>query len=160
LNKFFLVILLSVGAISVASAEAFVSFSGALTLPQGGSRLRRVGGAALKGGWYLNENWALEGEAAWLEDYAGLSADALWHWQGAELYSKFFGFSPFDPFFTVGARGWVGRDPGQIGPKAGFGAFYHLTDNWSVRGDADATLGLDTEVEMAYTLSLGLQYSF
>ena len=35
-----------------------------------------------------------------------------------------------------------------------------LTDNWSLRADADATLGLDSDVAMLYSLSLGVQYAF
>ena len=154
-------------AVLSADAEEAVGFdrwyvgaNAALTLPQGGSRMRHVGGAALRGGYYLSENWALEGEAAWLEDAAGLGVDALGHFQGWELYGDLFGYSRFDPFVTVGARGWIGRDCGQVGPKAGLGAFYHLTDAWSLRVDADATLGLETNCEMLYSISAGVQYSF
>ena len=138
----------------------YVGASGALTLPQGGSRLHRVGGAALRSGYYLTENWAVEGEAAWLEDAASLCIGALGHFQGWAPYGDLFGYSRFDPFVTLGAKGWNGRDAGQVGPKAGLGAFYHLTDAWSLRADADATLGLETDCEMLYSLSLGLQYSF
>jgi len=138
----------------------FVGLSGSLTLPQGGSRLHHVGGGALRGGCYLTENWAVEGEAAWLEDLAGLSVDALGHFQGWELYGDLFGYSRFDPFVTAGAKGWIGKGVGQVGPKAGLGAFYHLTDSWSLRADADATLGLETNCEMLYSLSVGVQYSF
>lgn len=142
--------------VSFAEEEAFdrfyVGLSGQLALPEGcAPHLRRLGGAALRGGYYLTEYWAIEGEAAWLEDSAGLAADALWHW---------WGFEQFDPFFTIGARGWIGRNIGQVGPKAGIGAFYHLTDAFSLRCDADVTLGLDTRVEADYTLQVGVQYSF
>jgi len=128
----------------------FVGVNGTLFLPQGGSKMRRLGGASLRVGYYVSEFWAIEGEAAWLENVAGLSADALWHWWGYER---------FDPFFTFGAKGWIGR-AGQVGPKVGIGAFYHLTDAWSLRGDADATLGLDTACEVDYSLSVGVQRSF
>ena len=128
----------------------YVGSAATVVLPQGGSRLRRVGGAALRGGYYLDEFWAVEGEASWLEDSAGLAADVLWHWWGYER---------LDPFFTAGARGWIGRS-GQVGPKVGVGSFYHLSDSWSLRFDADATLGLDTRRSVDYTLSLGVQYSF
>ena len=138
----------------------YVGVSGALLLPQGGSRMHRVGGAALRGGCYVSDDWAIEGEAASLEDAAGLACAALWHAQGWSLYGDLFGYSRFDPFLTAGARGWIGRGCGQVGPKAGIGAFYHLTDNWSLRADADATLGLDTAREMLYTISVGVQYSF
>lgn len=137
----------------------FVGAAGQLALPQGGSTMHRVGGACLRGGFYLTEDWAVEGEAAWLEDLAGLSVDALGHLQGWSFYGDLFGYSRFDPFVTLGAKGWLGRE-GQVGPKVGVGAFYHLTDNWALRADADAVLGLDTQVEVDYTLSLGVQYSF
>ena len=138
----------------------YVGAAGALMLPQGGSRMHHIGGAAVRGGCYLTEDWAVEGEAAWLEDAAGLCANALGHLQGWDLYGDLFGYSRFDPFVTGGARGWIGRDGGQVGPKLGVGAFYHLTDAWSLRVDADATLGLETNCEMLYSLSAGVQYSF
>ena len=138
----------------------YVGAAGEMMLPQGGSRLRPVGGAAIRGGYYLTEDIALEGEAAWLEDSVGLGADVLGHWQGWKPYSDLFGYSRFDPFFTLGVRGWIGRPGGQVGPRAGLGAFYHLTDSWSLRFDADATLGLETSREMLYTLAVGIQYSF
>lgn len=142
-------------------AQWYVGLSGSILLPQGGSRLTRVGGAAARLGYYFNDDLALEGEAAWLEDAAGLAARGLWHLQGWQLYSDFFGYSRFDPFLTIGAAGWIARrGDGQVGPEAGIGAYYHLTDNWSLRADARTVLGLDTEVEMLYTLSAGVQYSF
>ena len=141
-------------------ARGYLGVSAALTLPQGGSRLRRLGGGALRGGWYFTEEWAVEGEAAWLEDAAGLAVGALGHVQGWDLYDYYFGYSRFDPFVTFGARGWIGRSGGQVGPKAGLGAFYHLTDAWSLRFDADATLGLETNCEMVYSIAAGVQCSF
>ena len=144
----------------VLSAETYVGLSGSLLLPQGGSKMHRLGGASVRVGSYLNENWAVEGEAAWLENAAGLSAQALGHLQGWDLYGNLFGYSRFDPFVTLGAKGWIGHGCGQVGPKAGLGAFYHLTDNWSLRADADATLGLETNCEVLYSLAVGVQYSF
>ncbi len=138
----------------------FVGFSGSMMLPQGGSQLRTVGGGAARLGFYLTEDWAIEGEAAWLEDVAGLSVDVLGHFQGWSFYGDLFGYSRFDPFITLGAKGWIGADDGQVGPKVGLGAFYHLTDSWALRFDADATLGLESQCEMLYTLSVGIQYSF
>ena len=142
-------------------SRAYVGVSGAMVLPQGGaSHMRRLGGASLRGGWYATESLSVEGEAAWLENAAGLAVQGLWHWQGADFYGDLFGYSQFDPFFTFGARGWVGDGLGQVGPKAGVGAFWHLTDSWSLRADADATLGIDSDVAMLYTLSVGVQLSF
>lgn len=154
------VLFASEGAEEIGFDRWYVGAAGQMMLPQGGSRLHHIGGAALRGGYYLSEFSAIEGEAAWLEDAAGLSAAFLGHWQGCDLYGDLFGYSRFDPFFTVGARGWIGRSGGQVGPKVGVGAFYHLTDNWSFRADADATLGLETNCEMLYSLSVGVQYAF
>ena len=86
--------------------------------------------------------------------------DALWHLQGWSLYGDLFGYSRFDPFFTAGARGWIGGSGGRVGPAAGVGTFWHLPDEWSLRFDAAATLGLDTETEVVYSLSAGVQRSF
>lgn len=136
-------------------------YSGAsaqVVLPQGGSRMHRLVGGTARVGCYLSDSLALEAEAAWLEDVAGLSARALWHLHGLEEFDLLFGYERFDPFLSVGARGWI--HDGQVGPSAGVGAFYYLTDFLALRFDADVTLGLDTGVETAYTLSAGLQYSF
>ena len=145
---------------SVLSADTYIGVSGRMMLPQGGSDMRRIGGAAVRCGHYLAEDWAIEGEAAWLEDAAGLNADALWHFQGWSLYGDLFGYSRFDPFATAGVKGWIGRDCGQVGPTAGLGAFYHMTDEWALRFDAEATLGLETHREMLYSLAVGIQRSF
>ena len=118
----------------------YVGVAAAITLPQGGSSMRRLGGGALRAGWYFDEFLALEGEVDWLENAAG--------------------YSRFDPFFTAGARGWIGGSAGQVGPSAGVGTFWHLTDEWSLRFDAAATLGLDTATEVVYSLSVGVQRSF
>ena len=143
-----------------ASGETgwYSSAAAQLVLPQGGSHMRRLCGGAARVGYYFTGSLALEAEAAWLENVVGLSARALWHLHGWEEFNMLFGYERFDPFLTLGARGWI--HDGQVGPSAGVGAFYYLTDFWALRFDADATLGLDTDVETAFTLSAGLQYSF
>ena len=128
--------------------QVYVGASASLLLPQGGSDMRRLGGATARIGYYVSEMLAVEADAAWMEDCAGLGIQGLWHCWGYER---------FDPFLTFGARGWI---DGNFGPVAGFGAFYHLTDSWSLRGDAQATLGLDGDCEMVYALGLGVQYTF
>ena len=145
---------------SSGSAGGYVGAGASLTLPQGGSSMRRLGGGSLRVGWYLGEFWAVEGEAAWLEDSAGLGVDALLHLQAWSLYGDLFGYSRFDPFVTAGARGWIGGAVGQVGPAAGVGAFWHLTEDWSLRFDAGATLGVDSRVETVYTLAAGVQRTF
>ena len=122
--------------------------SAMLVLPQGGHAMRRLGGGTARFGLYLADTLAVEADAAWLETCAGLGVQGLWH---------FYGYERFDPFLTFGARGWI---EGDVGPTAGLGAFYHLTNEWSLRGDAQATLGLDGDCQMVYSLGLGVQYSF
>ena len=129
-----------------------------LVLPQGGSRMRRLGGGAARAGRYITDSLALECEAAWLEDSAALAARAVWHLHGWEEFDMLFGYERLDPFLSAGARGWI--HDGQVGPSAGLGAFYYLTDDWALRFDAEATLGLDTRVETVYSISAGIQYFF
>lgn len=132
--------------------------SGSLVLPQGGSRMSHLGGAAFRAGYYLNGWFALEGEASWMEDSAGLAAHGIVHWKGWNEWDMLFGFSRWDPFFTLGACGWL--PDGQVGPAAGVGILYYLDDNWALRASAEATLGLDSRTEMIYSLDLGVQYSW
>ena len=136
----------------------YAGASAQLVLPQGGARMRRLGGGAARVGCYTTDALAFECEAAWLEDRVGLAARALWHLHGWEEFDKLFGYERFDPFLTAGARGWIGR--GQVGPSAGFGAFYYLTDEWAIRAEADATFGVDSDPTMVYSVSVGVQYSF
>ena len=150
------------GASADDAAQAFAhTYAGAaatVVLPQGGAGMRQLAGGTFRLGWYAHETFALEGAAAWLEDRTGLAAKALWHLQGWETWGRLFGYERFDPFLTVGVQGWL--DHGQVGPAAGLGAFYYLTDNWALRADADVTLGLDSAPAAVYTLSVGVQYAF
>ena len=140
------------------AGEWYVAGNAQLVLPQGGSRMRRLGGGAVRAGRYLAQSLAVECEAAWLENSAGLAARAVWHLHGWDEFDMLFGYERFDPFVSAGARGWI--HDGQVGPSAGFGAYYYLTDEWALRFDADATLGLDTHVETAFAISAGVQYFF
>ena len=126
-----------------------VGIVGQMAFPQGGSKMSRRTGSGVRLGYYVTEMLAIEGEATWMENSAGLALKGLWHW---------WGYEQLDPFFTFGARGWI--HDGQVGPCAGVGAFYHLDDYWSIRFEADATLGLDTDCEMIYSLGVGVQRTF
>ena len=152
--------LLALAASAEEPAESGWYAGGAaqLVLPQGGSRMRRLGGGAARAGRYLTDSLALECEAAWLEDSAALAARAVWHLHGWEEFDMLFGYERLDPFLSAGAKGWI--HDGQVGPSAGLGAFYYLTDDWALRFDAEATLGLDTRVETVYSISAGIQYFF
>ena len=138
--------------------SAYLGLSGSLLLPQGGSRLSRLGGAAFRAGYYFNDWFALEGEASWLENRAGLAARGVVHWKGWDEWDMLFGFSRWDPFFTLGVQGWL--PDGQVGPAAGIGLLYYLDDNWALRASAEATLGLDSRTEMIYSLAVGVQYGW
>ena len=126
----------------------YVGASATLILPQGGHAMRRLGGGTARVGLYLADALAVEADAAGLENCAGLGVQGLWH---------FYGYERFDPFLTFGARGWI---EGDVGPTAGLGAFYHLTNNLSLRMEARAALAVDSPCGMTYALLAGLQYSF
>ena len=126
----------------------YVGAQGSVLVPQGGARTRRQGGGVARAGYYVDDFLSVEAAASFLEEGAGLSLRGLWHW---------WGYEKFDPFFTFGANGWI---EGDAGPSLGTGTFWHFDDNWSVRFDADATLGLDGETEMIYQLGLSVQYAF
>lgn len=126
----------------------YAGASAAMTIPQGGSSMRRLGGASARFGYYATEALAVEADVSWMEDCAGLGVQGLWH---------VYGYERLDPFVTFGARGWI---DGDVGPCAGIGTYYHLTNELSLRFDAGATLGLDGDCAMAYSFGAGVQYSF
>lgn len=143
-----------------ASAETFLGVEGEMLLPQGGASLGRRAGATLTAGTSLSDFWAVEGRLGVLDNAASFGANLLGHLSTFSVYDRFFGFSPFDPFFTLGARGILCDHRGQVGPAVGAGAFYHLSEHWSLRADASAFLGLDTSREVFFTLACGVQYTF
>ena len=138
--------------------QRYVGAAGTLVLPQGGSSMRRLGGAAARAGLYLSDALAVEVEAGSFEDLAGLAARGVWHMQGWESFGRLFGYERLDPFLSVGARGWL--PAGQVGPAFGVGAFYYLGDSWAIRVESELVVGLDSSVETVHSLSVGLQYSF
>lgn len=140
----------SIGQEECVLDRFYAGISGAMMLPEGGADARRLAGSELRFGWYPVEFWALEGSFSVLEDSLGAGVQVLRHWWGYER---------FDPFFTAGARGIAGGDD-RTGPAAGVGAFYHLTDRWSLRFDAESYLGLDGDRAVDHSLSLGLQFFF
>ena len=96
------------------------------------------------------------------------AARGLFHMTGIEEFDKLFGCERFDPFVTFGVASLFashhvfadGSHRTAIGPTAGVGAFYHLTDSWSLRFDATAAMAVDSPCGMSYGISLGLQWSF
>lgn len=155
----------------------YVGAASGMFLPGNGNSLKRAALVTVRGGWYLNDYFAIETEALCAPHVSsgeggttvwGGSAQALWHLSGWEAFDKLFGCERFAPFLTGGlqalcATRHVFADDSHrtgIGPTAGIGAFYHLTDNVSLRFDARAALAVDSPCGMTYSLLAGLQYSF
>ncbi|MBO5647635.1 MAG: rRNA maturation RNase YbeY [Kiritimatiellae bacterium] len=125
-----------------ASAQALA------VVPGGASNMRESCGAAIRAGYYVGDFLTIEGSVARTDAATGLGLRGLWHW---------WGYEKFDPFFTFGVAGWF---DGDLGPAAGWGTFWHFNDNLSLRFDADAMFGIESEDEMIYSFALGVQYSF
>ena len=158
--------------------SAYLGASGGIFLPGNGNSLKRAGSVAARGGWYLSDNLALELEGGCVPNAVSsrggnatvttFAARGLFHLTGIEEFDLLFGCERFDPFVTFGAAALfasrhVFADDSHrtaIGPTAGVGAFYHLTDSLSLRFDATAAMAVDTPCGMCYGLSLGLQWSF
>ena len=157
---------------------AYLGASGGIFLPGNGNSLKRAATVSARGGWYLSDNLALELEGGCapnaVSSHAGnatvttFAARGLFHLTGIEEFDLLFGCERFDPFLTFGATALfasrhVFADDSHrtaIGPTAGVGAFYHLSDRWSLRFDATAAMAVDTPCGMAYGLSFGLQWNF
>ncbi len=165
LKGFVLSALLLIGFCTPVHAEegffsgTYAEAVGQAIFPQGGGDLgRHRAGGAVRLGKNWTPNFASEIEVAVLEDLSGLAWRNVWHLQGWEWFGKLFGYERFDPFLTFGVRGWLPH--GDVGPFAGIGALYYLDDYWALRFDADATLGLESDVETVFSVSAGLQYTF
>ena len=185
MKKLYLLSALVAAMVLPASAEeveddvscGYVGAAGGLLLPGNGNSLKRAALVTARGGWYVDEYLALEAEALCAPHASsgaggtavwGGSVQALWHLSGWEAFDKLFGCERFAPFLTCGAQTLCatrhvfadGSHRTGIGPTAGIGAFYHLTDNVSLRFDARAALAVDSPCGMTYALLAGLQYSF
>lgn len=156
----------------------FVGASGGVMLPGNGNALRRAASVSLRAGRYLTETFAMEAEASSAPHVAtdgagGCAVTAagvggLLHFTSCTFYDRLFGSERFDPFATFGAHAaFASRHVfadcshrSAVGPYAGIGAFYHLTDNCSLRAEARAALCCDSPCGMLYGISAGFQYSF
>lgn len=182
----FLLALFSALAISRAAAEdeAYefdrwcVGAGGGVVLPGNGNALKCAAAVSVRGGYYLSETFAVEAEGFSAPNAAakgrgtaavqGVTIGGLAHFTSFTFYDRLFGSERFDPFLTFGVQSFfaskhVFADCSHrtaVGPYAGIGAFYHLTDNLSLRADARAALCCDSPCGMMYGVQLGLQYSF
>ena len=178
------IILLAVGLAGLAWGEEelddarwYAGAAGGVLLPGNGNSLRRGAMAGFRCGRAVDEFLALEVEA-WAApnvscatghaDLWGVTAQGVWHLSGWELFDKLFGCERFDPFVTGGvqflgaSRRCFADDSHRTGtgPVVGLGAFYHLTDEWSVRGEVRAALTIDSPCGMVYSALLGVQFEF
>ena len=158
--RLFLLLLAGVFAGPAAFGETCLGAQGFILLPPGGSSHAPRGGALVSAGLSLSESWMVEARVGALEQGALLGCEGIFRWTGFELYDRFFGFSPFDPFFSVGAMGTFASDDGLAGPSCGAGAFYHLTENWSLRAEATALLNVNAACDVHFLLSCGFSSSF
>ncbi len=176
--------LVAVMVLPASAAEAvddisygYVGTAGGMLLPGNGNSLKRAALVGARGGWYVDEYLALEAEAVCAPHVSsgaggttvwGGSVQALWHLSGWEAFDKLFGCERFAPFLTCGAQTLCatrhvfadGSHRTGIGPTVGIGAFYHLTDNVSLRAEARAALAVDSPCGMTYAILAGIQYSF
>lgn len=89
----------------------------------------------------------------------GLGAEALYHFDR---------FARFDPFLAAGlglyggGHGpvWQNGDDTNLFVQAGVGAFYHLNENLSLRGDLRYHVALEHAYMAFSTADIGLTYSF
>ncbi len=146
-------------------------------LPGNGNSLRRAAEVNVRAGRYFSDYLALEAEGMCAPFVAsgdggttlsGAALQGVFHCAGWEAFDRLFGCERFDPFVTLGAAGrFAGRHVfadgshrTAFGPMFGIGAFYHLTDSWSLRAEARAQVCCDSPCGMLYGVSVGLQCSF
>lgn len=100
------------------------------------------------------------GRHSGLNQIGGVFIDGLYHF---DRYAR------FDPYISLGLGGFQGFDHGKPFPsetrhvmtaRAGLGAFYHMTDNWSLRANASFNLILGDPSESFETIDLGIVYRF
>ena len=154
-----------------------VGASGGIMMPGNGNSLRRAAEVSVRIGRDFSDYLALEAEGMCVPHAAsgcggtavsGVALQGLFHCSGWEAFDRLFGCERFDPFVTLGAAArFAGRHVfadgshrTAVGPVFGAGAFYHLTDRWSLRADARAQLCCDSPCGMLYAVSVGLQCSF
>ena len=156
----------------------YLGAAGGMLLPGNGNTLRRAAEVSVRGGRYLSDYAAIEAEglcAPWTVSdrgggttVSGVALQGVFHCAGWEAFDRLFGCERFDPFVTLGAAArFAGRHAfadgahrTALGPVFGVGAYYHLTDHWSVRAEARAQLCCDSPCGMLYGVALGLRYSF
>lgn len=182
-RAFFLLAALAACGAAAETAELadgagwYAGAGGAVMLPGHGQTLRRAAAVTVQAGRYMTDAWALEVAGACVPHAVSsrggttvetLAVRGLFHLSGWETFDKLFGCERFDPFVTCGAAASFssraafadGRRRTAMGPTAGFGFFWHLTESWSVRADATACLAVDDGCGLVYAAGIGLQRLF
>lgn len=161
----------------VSFDRGYLESAGGILLPGAGQSVRRAAEVQVRGGYYLTDVLALEGGLFCAPHaatgvggavVAGGTLGALMHLTAMDEFDKLFGSERIDPFVTFGGGAHFASHPAYaddsrraaIGPMAGFGTFYHLTDTLSLRFDAQAFMGCGSPCCMSYALGMGLQWSF
>ena len=163
--------------VSGAGGGAYVGAAGGMLLPGSGNSLRRAAEVSVRAGRYVDDFLALELAAACAPNacsrdgngaLSGVAAQGLYHLSGNSFYDNLFGCERFDPFVTCGVATRFGPRHAfaggshrtAVGPAAGLGAFYHLTDSLDLRVDAQAMLCVDSPCGMLYSVVAGVQWNF
>lgn len=156
----------------------YLGASGGMLLPGTGNTLSRAAEVSVRAGWMFGGDMqALELEAlcapnvsthAGGEALSGVGIRHLYHLNGIDEFDKLFGCERFDPFVTYGAAVRFGAEHAfadrshrtSLGPTAGIGALYHLTNNLDLRFDAQTMLGVDSPCGLLFSVVIGLQWTF
>lgn len=87
---------------------------------------------------------------------------------GADLLLHFDRYATFDPFLSLGASffsgnkapTWHDQERSHLFAQVGLGAFWHFSENFSLRGDYRYHVGLTDEFVSFSTVDVGLTYFF
>jgi len=155
----------------------YVGLGAGAFLPGGCAGFDAAASGAVRAGWWQTETLAFEADGVWASHaktdggstaVSGFDAGVLWRLAGWKEYDMLFGYARFDPFLTAGvgalfAGERVFADDSRrtaVGPTAGFGFFYYLTESLAFRADARCLLGVDGPCTPVFSATAGLQWEF
>lgn len=185
MNKSVLAFLLCAGVTTGTSVLAdetadaprwYVSPGAGMMFFEGGQKTDPAVNMLLRLGYDFSDHWSTEGGVSWApnatyndaeggDKFSGQSIQGLY---ADELY-HFYKYDRWDPYLAGGlgfyhAHSHHTFDDGDcdsvFGPRVGVGVMYHLSDNWSLRLDTRAMMGLAHDNEFIYTVDAGVVYRF
>ncbi len=139
--------------------------------PRHGSNLRSVEPyLILRLGYdFADSPWSLEGFGMFgrYNTYTGKAKNGLYGF-GIDALYHFNRYAAFDPFLSVGAGAyggthetpWVRGEDIEAMVQVGVGAFWHLNENLSLRGDLRYHLAIDNDYKAFTSADIGLVYAF